>query len=118
MRYFYLPFGRKIKDKIIGGYLTGPQGIYLGSILVLFSMFFVFGGSLLMTKEVLEGGQIVDSVNVIDWLKIMLRLMLLFIYGCFMTALSFVKIEEIEFDRYLFLLLKFYVRKKTFIYRK
>ncbi len=105
MRSFKIPYGKILPDKIIGGILTPKEGLYAGSILILFSMLFIFDNSYI-------------GERFIDIKIILLRLLILIIYSSIIAAFIYVKKDIYDLDQWLLLKIKFKNRNKKIIYEK
>ena len=106
MRSFKIPYGI-LPDKIIGGILTPKEGLYAGSILILFSILFIFDNSYI-------GG----AGENIKFKSIILRLFILFIYSSIITAFIFIKKDIYDLDQWLLLKIKFKNRNRKIICEK
>ena len=104
MRCFKIPYGKKVKDKIIAGILTPKQGIYMGSILVLFTLLFIANNNYIQ-----------ETINV---KMLMTRLTILIIYSIPISIISFKKKGIYDLDEYLILKIKYKIRNKKIIYEK
>lgn len=94
MQIYKVPYNFRHEEKIFGGYLSLRQGIYL--ILAIFSSGIIFIPNLgTVLKVMLSGGLI------IIW-----------------CLCAFLKIEEINADKYVVNVLKYIIRDKVFIYRR
>ncbi len=93
MRSFKIPYGKILPDKIIGGILTPKEGLYAGSILILFSILFIF-----------DNTYIEENIN---FKSIIIRLIILFIYSSIISAFIFIKKDIYDLDQWLLLKIKF-----------
>lgn len=107
MRSFKIPYGKILPDKIIGGVLTPKEGLYAGSILILFSMLFIFDNSYI--------GGVGENINLIS---IIIRLFILLIYSSIIAAFIFVKKDIYDLDQWLILKIKFKNRNRKIICEK
>lgn len=103
MRYFKIPYGKKVEDKIIGGKLTQKQGLYIGSIVVLFLFLFILNDNY------------IDEGNI---KAVILRLIILSAYSIPACIFAFYKKDIYNLDEYLYLKFKFKNRNKKIIYEK
>lgn len=94
MQVYKVPFNFSHEEKIFGGYASLRQGIYL--LLAIFSLGIVFIPNIAIT------------------VKVILAAFLIAIF----CLCAFLKIEEINADKYLINILKYVFRKKNFIYRR
>lgn len=101
MRSFKVPYGKILPDKIIKGILTPKEGLYAGSTLILFSMLFIFDNSYI--------GGVGESIN---FISIIIRLFILFVYSSIIAAFIFIKKDIYDLDQWLLLKLKFKNRNK------
>ncbi len=104
MRAFKIPYGKILPDKIIKGILTPKEGLYAGSILILFSILFVFDNS-----------YIGENINL---RSVIIRLIILFTYSAIAVAFIFIKKDIYDLDQWLLLKIKFKNRNKKTIYEK
>ena len=104
MRSFKIPYGKILPDKIIAGVLTPKEGIYAGSILILFSVLFVFDNSYI--------GESIDIKSVV------IRLVLLLIYASAAIAFIFIKKDIYDLDQWVLLKMKYKRRNKKTICEK
>lgn len=93
MKVFKIPYSTKKEEKIFGGYLSLRQVIYLMLICSLFGIF-------------------AFKINIVFKLLIFSTLSL------FLLLCAFFKIQELNFDKFFFYLLKFLFRKKKFMYER
>lgn len=107
-RRFNQPFVKPIEDKIVGGVLTFKQLLYLVSIIVVFSLLFLYSSNTVVVGEIKQ----------VRWFFVIFKLIVLIIYGIFAVSFAFVKIHEMDLDSYLKELLKFHFKNKTITYKK
>lgn len=107
MRSFKIPYGKILPDKIIEGILTPKEGLYAGSILILFSILFIFDDSYM--------GGIRENIN---FKSIIIRLIILIIYSSIITAFIFIKKDIYDLDQWLLLKIKFKNRNKKIVCEK
>ena len=91
MRTFKIPYDLKREEKIFGGYLSLRQVLYLMLIASSFSMLFL------------------PIPKIIAFI-------LISILSIFLLLCAFYKINEQNFDKFFFYVLKFKMRKKLFIF--
>lgn len=94
MQVYKVPYNFRHEEKIFGGYVSLRQGIYL--ILALFSSGIIFIPNIATIVRFTFAG-------------------LMIVFWC---LCAFLKIEEINADRYLINVLKYMFREKVFIYRR
>ena len=94
MRIYKVPYNFKHEEKIFGGYISLRQMLYLVLCVASISIF-----SISIVKTIIK------------------LLVFLILFGVFMVV-AFVKIEEINADRYLVNVIRFVCRKKKFIYER
>lgn len=93
MKVFKIPYDIKREEKIFGGYLSLRQVIYLMLICGSFGIFAL-------------------HINII------LKLTIISVLSIFLLLCAFLKVQELNFDRFFFYALKFLFRKKKFIYER
>ncbi|MGN1271061.1 MAG: PrgI family mobile element protein [Clostridia bacterium] len=93
MKVFKIPYDTKREEKIFGGYLSLRQVIYL---MLCFSTLGVFA----------------VPINIVFKLLIFSSITL------FLLLCAFLKIQDLNFDKFFFYWLKFLFRKKKFIYER
>lgn len=93
MKVFKIPYDTKREEKIFGGYLSLRQVIYL---------MFCFGAL----------GVFAIPINIVFKLLIFSNTVL------FLLLCAFLKIQELNFDKFFFYWLKFLFRKKKFVYER
>ena len=93
MRVFKVPFDIKREEKIFGGYLSLRQVVYL----MLGALSFI----LLATP-----------------LPIALKIVFILLIVSFFLLCTFLKIGELNFDKFFFYALKYLFRKKYFVYER
>lgn len=103
MRYFKIPYGKKVEDKIIGGKLTHKQGLYIGSIVVLFLFLFILND---------------NYINEGNIRAVVIKLFILITYSIPICILAFYKKDIYDLDEYFYMKIKFKNRKKKIIYEK
>lgn len=103
MRYFKIPYGKKVEDKIIGGKLTQKQGLYLGSIVVLFLFLFILNDNY------------IDEGNT---RAVVIKLIVLITYSIPICILAFYKKDIYDLDEYLYMKIRFKNRERKTIYEK
>lgn len=94
MQIYKVPYNFKHEEKVFGGYASLRQGIYL--ILAIFSLGIVFIPNLLIS------------------IKVVLTAVFISIF----LLCAFLKIEEINADKYFINILKYFFRKKIYIYER
>ncbi|MBQ6991418.1 MAG: PrgI family protein [Clostridia bacterium] len=94
MQIYKVPYNFRHEEKVFGGYASLRQGIYL--ILAIFSLGIVFIPNLLIS------------------IKVVLTAFFISIFALF----AFLKIEEINADKYFINILKYLFRKKIYIYER
>lgn len=94
MQVYKVPYNFQHEEKIFGGYASLRQGIYL--LLALFSLGILFIPKILIAIKV-----IITAVLIAVW-----------------CICAFLKIEEINADKYLVNIIKFYFRNRVFVYRR
>jgi len=107
MRSFKIPYGKILPDKIIKGILTPKEGLYAGSILILFSILFIFDNSYL--------GEVGEPIN---FKIILLRLIILLFYSSIAVSFILIKKDIYDLDQWLLLKIKFKNRNKKIVYEK
>lgn len=93
MRVFKIPFDTKREEKIFGGYLSLRQVIYL---ILAASSFTIFIIPIHSTIKILFTG----------------------IFAIFFLLCAFFKIKDQNFDKFFFYALKYFFRKKKFLYER
>lgn len=93
LKVFKIPYDTKREEKIFGGYLSLRQVIYL---MLCFSTLGIFA----------------VPINII------FKLLISSIITIFLLLCAFLKIQELNFDKFFFYWLKFLFRKKKFIYER
>lgn len=94
MQIYKVPYNFKHEEKVFGGYASLRQGIYL--ILAIFSLGIVFIPNLLIS------------------IKVVLTAVFISIF----LLCAFLKIEEINADKYFVNILKYFFRKRIYIYER
>lgn len=105
MRRFTVPFDLNIEDKIIGGYLSLRQFFWLaipGTDLI--TSFTVFKGYLKNENGIIR----------VSCFGVTFRILLFLFLLAISFIMAFVKIHEIQADKYFFKSIKFKFRKKSF----
>jgi len=105
-RTFKIPYGKILPDKIIKGILTPKEGLYAGSILILFSILFIFSSYTGNTEE---------NIN---FKSILVKLIIFLIYSCIIAAFIWIKKDIYDLDQWLLLKLKFKNRNKKIVCEK
>lgn len=93
MKVFKIPYDTKREEKIFGGYLSLRQAIYLMLICSLFGVFAI-------------------PINIVFKILIFSSITL------FLLLCAFLKIQDLNFDKFFFYGLKFLFRKKKFEYER
>ena len=93
MRVFKVPFDIKREEKIFGGYLSLRQVIY---IMLAVASFIIF------------------AIKIAFAIKIILVIPLFI----FFLLCAFLKINDMNFDKFFFYAIKFLFRKKNFVYER
>lgn len=93
MKVFKIPYDAKREEKIFGGYLSIRQVIYLMFIFTLFGIFTVP-------------------------ISMVFKLLIFSSLSLFLLLCAFLKVKELNFDKFFFYWLKFLFRKKKFIYER
>lgn len=93
MKVFKIPYDAKREEKIFGGYLSIRQVIYLMFIVTLFGIFTVP-------------------------ISMVFKLLIFSSFSLFLLLCAFLKVKELNFDKFFFYWLKFLFRKKKFIYER
>ena len=106
-RTFKIPYGKIIPDKIIKGVLTPKEGLYAGSVLILFSILFIFNNSYMSNVE--------QEVNI---KSLIIRVIIFLIYISVAASFIFIKKDIYDLDQYLLLKIKFKNRNKRIICEK
>jgi len=94
MQIYKVPYNFRHEEKVFGGYASLRQGIYL--ILAIFSLGIVFIPNLLIS------------------IKVVLTAIFISIFA----LCAFLKIEEVNADKYFVNILKYLFRKKIYIYER
>lgn len=93
MRVFKVPFDVKREEKIFGGYLSLRQVIYL----------------ILATSSL---------IIFVTPLPMAIKIILIGITSIFFLLCAFFKIKDQNFDKFFFYALKYFFRKKKFLYER
>lgn len=93
MRFYKMYFDIKHEEKIFGGYLSLRQVIYLIIIVLNLGVFLLK-------------------------IPLLLKISIYSIIAIFFLACSFIKIKEINFDRYVLNIVKYLLRKKIFRFER
>jgi len=94
MQIYKVPYNFRHEEKVFGGYASLRQGLYL--LLAIFSLGIVFIPNLLIS------------------IKVVLTAIFISVF----LLCAFLKIEEINADKYFVNILKYFFRKKIFIYER
>lgn len=94
MQIYKVPYNFKHEEKVFGGYASLRQGIYL--IFAIFSLGIFFIPNLLIS------------------IKVVLTAIFISIFA----LCAFLKIEEINADKYFVNILKYFFRKRIYIYER
>lgn len=94
MQIYKVPYNFRHEEKVFGGYASLRQGIYL--ILAIFSLGIIFIPNLLVS------------------IKVVLTAIFISVF----VLCAFLKIEEINADKYFINILKYFFKKKKFIFMK
>ena len=93
MKVFKIPYDTKREEKIFGGYLSLRQAIYLmliGSLLGVFAM----------------------PINIV------IKILIVSTISVFLLLCTFLKVNDLNFDKFFFYALKYLFRKKKFVYER
>ena len=94
MKYYKIPFDIKHEEKILGGYLSLRQVIYLLLCIICGGIFFI------------------------KTIQIWIRTMIFIIVVSFFMAFAFISIKETRLDKYLLNIIKYFIRKKRYLFER
>lgn len=93
MRVFKVPFDIKREEKIFGGYLSIRQVIYL---ILAASSFSILALPL----------------------SLIIKILLISVIAVFFLLCAFLKVNELNFDKFFYLFIKYLCRKKIYVYER
>lgn len=108
MRGFTVPFNIDNEDKIIGGYVSLRQFFWLFIDFLLILYLFVLNSHYLSKSSASSGFGLTITV---DHFSLIIRVLLAIFTTTASMLLAFFKIDEVNFDKYILMCLKYHLRK-------